>query len=103
MTANLSGSWLGTYWQLSRPTAFEMQLLEADGQLFGRIRDLSKLLPEATLSGQHGFGNVSFQKRYIKIFGHVVHYRGAVSADANLIEGEWSFSASMSHGETGTW
>ncbi|MGA1355681.1 MAG: hypothetical protein ACO35Q_03260 [Prochlorothrix sp.] len=48
--ADLSGSWLGTYWQLGNPTRFEATLVQGGNSLTGNILDDGPL-GEAQLTG----------------------------------------------------
>lgn len=49
--ANLSGTWLGTYWQQANPTRFEATFIESSNTLSGNILD-DNYLGEAKLSGE---------------------------------------------------
>ncbi|MGB3508170.1 MAG: hypothetical protein WBA93_02815 [Microcoleaceae cyanobacterium] len=86
--ANLSGTWLGTYWQLGNQTRFEATLIQAGNSLSGNILD-DNYLGEATLSGEVIGRQVSFKKRYIIGPKHLIYYVGIVSEDEDFIQGEW--------------
>ena len=87
--ANLTGSWLGTYWQYGNPTRFEMTLLQGGNTLSGNILDNS-YLGEAMVTGEVIGRNVTFTKRYIGNNSYFINYRGVVSEDEQLIQGQWN-------------
>lgn len=93
--ADLTGSWLGTYWQDGEPTRFEMTLVQAQNSLSGSILDDS-YLGEATLSGEAIARSVSFTKTYVTSSPYAIAYRGTVSEDENLIQGTWLITAKLS-------
>ena len=62
--ANLSGTWLGTYWQQTNPTRFEATFIQGGNTLSGNILD-GNYLGEATLSG--------------KVIGHKINFRSLPS------------------------
>ena len=64
MIANLSGTWLGTYWQQANPTRFEVTFVQSGNTLSGNILD-DNYLGEATLSGEVIGRKISFAKRYL--------------------------------------
>ncbi len=86
--ANLSGSWLGTYWQDENPTRFELTLVQGGNTLSGRILDNNDL-GEASLVGDIVGRNVSFTKTYLTNSKHTVSYTGTVSEDENYMSGSW--------------
>lgn len=86
--ADLSGTWLGTYWQLGNQTRFEATLIQAGNSLSGNILD-DNYLGEARLTGEAIGHQVSFKKRYIIGSQHLIYYMGIVSEDENFIQGEW--------------
>jgi hypothetical protein len=49
--ANLTGTWLGTYWQDDMPTRFEMSIAQGGNALSGNILDDGNL-GEATMTGE---------------------------------------------------
>lgn len=86
--ANLTGNWLGTYWQNSAPTRFEMAIAQGGNALSGHILDDGNL-GEATLTGEAIGRNIQFSKRYISTSQESILYQGVLSEDENLMQGEW--------------
>ncbi len=86
--ANLSGTWLGTYWQQENPIRFEATLIQAGNSLSGNILD-DNYLGEATLSGEVIGRKISFIKRYLIGSQYIINYVGTVSEDENFMQGEW--------------
>jgi len=86
--ADLSGSWLGTYWQREMPTRFEATLLQSGNALSGNILDDGPL-GEALLSGEVIGRRVSFTKRYLGAGSDSISYTGVVNEDENYIQGQW--------------
>lgn len=41
--ANISGEWLGTYWQLGMPMRFELTLVQGSSALSGNVLDVQSL------------------------------------------------------------
>ena len=87
--ANLTGAWLGTYWQHGNPTRFEMTLVQGGNTLSGNILDNS-YLGEAMVTGEVIGTNVTFTKRYIGNKGYFVSYSGIILEDEQLIQGQWN-------------
>jgi hypothetical protein len=96
--ADLSGTWLGTYWQRGIPTRFEATLLQSGNALSGNILDDSPL-GEATLAGEVIGRRVSFTKRYLTGGRHRISYTGTVSEDEKVMQGQWSLTGF----ESGQW
>ncbi|NEP15078.1 MAG: hypothetical protein F6K14_33890 [Symploca sp. SIO2C1] len=86
--ADVSGAWLGTYWQQGNPTRFEVSLLQSGNTLSGSILDDS-YLGEASLTGEVIGRRISFTKRYLGGSRHTVSYTGTVSEDENFMQGKW--------------
>jgi hypothetical protein len=86
--ANLSGTWLGTYWQNGDPTRFEVVFIQSENSLTGNILDDS-YLGEAQLTGSVIGRHVSFVKQYYNSALPPIDYNGTVSEDENLIQGSW--------------
>jgi hypothetical protein len=86
--ANLTGTWLGTYWQDDMPTRFEMAIAQGGNALSGNILDDGDL-GEATMTGEAIGRNIQFLKRYISISQGNILYQGLLSEDENLMQGEW--------------
>jgi hypothetical protein len=95
--ADLSGSWLGTYWEEGIPTRFEASLIQSGNSLSGSILDDS-YLGEAQVGGDVVGRNVSFTKRYLTNSFHSINYTGTVSEDENSMQGNWKVGK-----HTGTW
>jgi len=95
--ANLSGSWLGTYWQLGNPTRFEATLVQGGNSLTGNILDDGPL-GEAQLTGDV----IGRTIRFIKTYNHPnqwpITYSGQVSEDGNYISGFWFFDGGNDQG-----
>jgi hypothetical protein len=107
--ANLTGTWLGTYyWQDDRQTRFEMVIAQGGNALSGNILDDGNL-GEATITGKAIGRNVQFSKRYLNLsaFQGKILYQGLLSEDENLMQGEWVLKMySPVHGEitdSGRW
>ena len=87
MIANLSGTWLGTYWQQANPTRFEVTFVQSGNTLSGNILD-DNYLGEATLSGEVIGRKISFAKRYLIGSQYIINYIGTVSEDENFMQGK---------------
>lgn len=87
--ADLSGTWLGTYWQMGIPTRFEATLVQSGNTLTGSILD-DCYLGEASLTGEAIGRQISFVKRYLTSSPASIQYTGTVNEDANLIQGRWT-------------
>ena len=85
---DLSGAWLGTYWQQGQPVRFEMTLVQGGNTISGNILD-NNYLGEASLAGTVTGRSVSFTKKYLMGSRHSVQYSGTVSEDGNTIKGKW--------------
>jgi hypothetical protein len=93
--ANLSGTWLGTYWQRNQPTRFEATMIQAGNTLSGNILD-DNYLGEARFSGTVVGRQVQFTKRYLVSSPDPVLYTGTISEDENSIQGQWNISGIFS-------
>jgi hypothetical protein len=100
--ADLTGSWLGTYWQDGAPTRFEATLVQGGNSLSGRIADDGRL-GEAQVSGEVIGRRVAFTKKYLAGKGAVkpIDYDGTVSEDGNFIQGSWVIAGEKA--DTGNW
>lgn len=87
--ADISGTWLGTYWQQGIPTRFEATLIQGGNALTGSILDDS-YLGEAQITGEVIGRSVSFFKRYFTTSPDSVKYIGTISADEDYIHGNWT-------------
>ncbi len=95
---DLSGTWLGTYWQHSNPTRFELTLIHRGNTLTGNSLDHS-YLGEACWSGTVSGRHIQCTKRYLLKQQPPINYQGTVSEDGNAIHGTWDFGRLGS----GTW
>ncbi len=89
--ADVSGAWLGTYWQSGIPTRFEMTLVQGKNTISGNILDNSSL-GEATVAGEISGRTITFRKSYLSGSRHSIEYFGTVSSDEQLIQGRWKES-----------
>lgn len=87
---DLSGIWLGTYWQRGKPTRFELTLLQSGNTLSGHSLDDS-YMGEATWSGTVSGRHVHCTKRYPLKRQPPVNYKGTVAEDVNAMQGTWDF------------
>lgn len=87
--ADLSGTWLGTYWQAGTPTRFEATLIQSGNTLSGRILD-DDYLGEAQLTGEVIGRRISFIKRYFITSSAAINYVGTLSEDENYMQGHWN-------------
>ncbi|NJL81942.1 MAG: hypothetical protein HC890_01255 [Chloroflexaceae bacterium] len=97
MAVNLSGTWLGTYWQSTYPTRFEMSLVQGENTLSGRISDDGPL-GEASLTGEVIGSRITFTKRYLVGARHAIAYGGDVAVEGNYMHGQWALGT-----DSGTW
>lgn len=93
--ADLSGTWLGTYWQMGVPIRFEVTLLQSGNTLTGNILDDS-YLGEASVSGEVIGRRVNFIKRYLTTSPHPVQYTGTVNESEDFMQGQWRINSSTS-------
>jgi hypothetical protein len=95
--SDVSGAWLGTYWQEGLPTRFEATLVQGGNTLSGSILDDGSL-GEAQISGEVIGRSIQFAKRYLTGSHALVRYSGTLSEDANFMQGTWNVGAFV-----GTW
>ncbi|WP_017316566.1 hypothetical protein [Mastigocladopsis repens] len=93
--ADVSGTWLGTYWQQGSPTRFEVTLIQSGNTLTGRILDDSNL-GEAQLTGEVVGRRISFIKCYFTTSPDPVSYVGTISENEDYMQGQWSIKRSNS-------
>lgn len=91
---DLSGTWLGTYWEQKQPVRFEMTLIQGGNTISGNILDNNEL-GEASLTGTITGRSVSFTKKYLMGSRHTVKYSGTVSENGNTIQGKWQILTFM--------
>lgn len=89
--ADVSGLWLGTYWDNGIPTRFEMTLVQGQNTLSGNILDDSSL-GEATITGEVNGRTITFRKCYLSGSRHCIDYFGTVATDEQLMQGQWQES-----------
>lgn len=65
--ADVSGSWLGTYWQNGNPTRFEVTFVQAGSTISGSILD-DNPLGEAQAAGEVIGRTIQFAKQYLRLF-----------------------------------
>jgi hypothetical protein len=87
--ADLSGMWLGTYWQNGNPTRFEATFIQSGNTLTGNILDDS-YLGEARLNGEVIGRSVQFIKQYLLHKQTPVNYRGTISEEDDFMQGTWN-------------
>ncbi|MGD1853043.1 MAG: hypothetical protein ACFB2W_02225 [Leptolyngbyaceae cyanobacterium] len=90
--ADLTGPWLGSYWQANTPTRFEATFVQAQNSLSGRIVDDSSL-GEAHIQGTVTGRQITFTKKYFNNPGYTLHYTGTVSEDGDHMSGQWRLDA----------
>ena len=90
--SEITGPWLGSYWQANAPTRFEATFVQAHNSLSGRIMDDSSL-GEAQIQGEVVGRQVSFTKRYFNNPSYTIQYTGTLSEDGNHMSGQWRFDA----------
>ncbi|MBD2175799.1 hypothetical protein H6F42_02555 [Pseudanabaena sp. FACHB-1998] len=90
--ANISGTWLGTYWQQENPTRFEATFVQNGNTIFGNILDDGGL-GEATVQGEVIGRKIRFVKTYVDANKKLasVNYNGTIAEDENSMSGKWDF------------
>ncbi|MEL6221405.1 MAG: hypothetical protein AAFQ57_02185 [Cyanobacteria bacterium J06626_14] len=96
--ADISGAWLGTYWENGSQTRFEATFVQAGNSLSGRILDDGPL-GEAQVSGDVTGRSISFSKKYVTAHPYAITYIGTISETEDFISGTWSVSG----GKSGRW
>lgn len=96
--ADISGCWLGTYWQAGQPTRFEANLVQGGSIVDGCILD-ANYLGEASLKGELLGERLFFVKRYVTTSPNPIRYTGTVSDDGNYMHGNWR----IGHFDSGHW
>lgn len=103
---NISGAWLGTYWQNGQPTRFEATFVQGNNALSGSILD-ENYLGEAQLSGEVIGRSIRFTKRYLSSSPTPIDYVGTISEDENSMSGSWQIELGQQSGRarklSGTW
>jgi hypothetical protein len=96
--ANVSGSWLGTYWQNANPTRFEVTFVQAGTAISGSILDDSPL-GEAQAAGEVIGRTIQFTKQYLTTALSPITYAGLITEDENSMQGSWTIPGL----ESGNW
>ncbi len=101
--ANLSGTWLGSYWQQENATRFEATLIQSGNALSGSILD-DGYLGEAQISGEVIGRSVQFTKRYLIKSHYSISYTGTLSESEDYIQGKWRIVLSRAYKNvSGNW
>lgn len=93
--ADISGAWLGSYWQGEAQTRFEVTFVQAGNSLTGRVLDDGPL-GEAQINGDVTGRSISFSKRYVTTAVHSINYSGTISEDEMFMSGTWSIQGRAS-------
>lgn len=96
--ADLSGNWLGTYWQDEMPSRFEASFVQSGNVFTGSILD-DNYLGEASVSGEIIGRSISFTKRYLVTSNAPVTYTGTISENEDYMQGKWNIGSRYS----GSW
>ncbi len=86
--ADISGAWLGTYWEDGTQTRFEATLIQAGNSLSGRILDDGPL-GEAQISGDVTGRSISFSKQYVTTVPYPIDYTGTIAETGDFMAGTW--------------
>ena len=100
--SDLSGTWLGTYWQHGEPTRFEMTLVQGGNRLSGNILD-DGALGEAQVVGTLVGQQVQFSKRYLVSHSHPIEYSGTLLPQNDVIQGTWLLAGDPAGQTAGQW
>lgn len=95
---DISGAWLGTYWQRGDPTRFEATLVQGGNTLSGSILDDCNL-GEAQVSGEVVGRSIQFVKQYLTSSPTPIRYVGTIAEDDRSMRGTWSIAGR----ESGEW
>lgn len=85
---DVSGTWLGTYWQDDMPTRFEVTFVQSNNALSGSILD-DCYLGEAQLSGDLTGRRIHFVKHYLTSSPIPIAYTGTLDEEGNFMSGTW--------------
>jgi len=86
--ADVSGAWLGTYWQQGQPTRFEATLVQGGDTISGNVLD-DNFLGEAAVTGEVVGRAIQFTKRYLTGSSTLIYYVGQVAEDEQFMQGTW--------------
>ncbi|MBD1850929.1 hypothetical protein [Leptolyngbya sp. FACHB-711] len=95
---DITGTWLGTYWQDGNPTRFEATFVQGGNTLSGRILD-DGMLGEAQVTGDLVGRRIQFTKQYLTSSPQPIQYQGTLSEDGNTMSGKWNIGRRYS----GSW
>jgi hypothetical protein len=95
---DLTGSWLGTYWQADAPTRFEASLVQGGNVLSGRVQD-DNHLGEAQITGEVVGRKVMFSKTYLSGIATVIEYAGTIDETGEVIKGDWTILGTRHAGQ----
>jgi hypothetical protein len=95
---DLTGSWLGTYWQADAPTRFEASLVQGGNALSGRVQD-DNHLGEAQITGEVVGRKVMFSKTYLSGIATVIEYAGTIDETGEVIKGDWTILGTRHAGQ----
>jgi len=96
--ADITGTWLGTYWQQDTPTRFEATLVQGGHVVSGNVLD-DNWLGEAFIHGDVAGRMIQFTKRYVASSPTPIAYQGEIAADAQSMRGTWQIDS----GDAGQW
>jgi hypothetical protein len=91
---DISGTWLGTYWQDDQPTRFEASLVQGGSTLSGNILD-DGWLGDAIVAGDRLGARVNFTKRYLSGDHDLVSYSGIIENDGDSMQGTWRIGKNL--------
>jgi hypothetical protein len=95
---DLTGTWLGTYWQADAPTRFEASLVQGGNALTGRIQD-DNPLGEAQVTGEVVGRKVKFSKTYLSGISTVIEYAGTIDDSGEVMRGDWAILGTRDAGQ----
>ncbi len=87
-TNNISGCWLGTYWQAGQPIQFEAAFVQGGSVVDGRILDANHL-GESSIKGELLGSRIFFIKRYLTTSPNPIRYSGTLAEEGNYMYGHW--------------
>ena len=87
-TNDISGCWLGTYWQADQPIRFEAAFVQGGSVVDGRILDTG-YLGESCIKGEILGHRIFFIKRYLTTSPSPIRYSGTLDDDGNYMYGHW--------------
>jgi hypothetical protein len=95
---DLTGTWLGTYWQADAPTRFEASLVQGGNALSGRVQD-DNHLGEAQITGEVVGRKVMFSKTYLSGSSTVIEYAGTIDESGEVMRGDWQIVGTRHSGK----